>query len=309
MAKKARVRAASDGPELDRLFHGDCLELAARLPDGCVDLHFEDPPFNIGEDYDEHDDRMSEADYLDWCERWMLEVRRTLKPDGTFWLAIGPRYASELDVLAKSLGFRQRKHCIWAFTFGVNEANNFTTSHTHLFYYTRKRAKFTFNADQIRIPSVRQMAGDKRADPKGRLPDDTWYLRPVDFEMDPACDVMPMSRIAGTFKRRAGTPNQMPEQLLGRIIRACSLEGETVCDFFGGSGTTAVVAKKLGRRYLTSELSGAYATQIQFRLSACEVGDPLDGPIPNPEEEQHADDRAADRDAPPRRRRRVAEAG
>ena len=69
----------------------------------------------------------------------------------------------------------------------------------------------------------------------------------------------------------------MPEQLLGRIIRACSDPGDVVLDPFAGSGTTLVVAKKLGRRYLGFELSADYAARIQARLDAAEPGQPLEG--------------------------------
>src|SRR6266496_1703848 len=85
-------------------------------------------------------------------------------------------------------------------------------------------------------------------------------------------------RVAGTFKQRAGWHGcQMPEQLLGRIIRACSNPGELVLDPFGGSGTTLAVAKKLDRRFLGFELSGEYAAKMERRLAAIEVGDALDG--------------------------------
>jgi site-specific DNA-methyltransferase (adenine-specific) len=69
----------------------------------------------------------------------------------------------------------------------------------------------------------------------------------------------------------------MPEQLLGRIIRACSHEGELVLDPFGGSGTTLAVAKKLKRHYLGFELSSEYAARIEARLNTITPGDPLDG--------------------------------
>jgi site-specific DNA-methyltransferase (adenine-specific) len=69
----------------------------------------------------------------------------------------------------------------------------------------------------------------------------------------------------------------MPEQLLGRIIRASSHEGDVVLDPFGGSGTTLAVAKKLGRRFIGLELSEQYATRIEDRLAAISSGDPLDG--------------------------------
>jgi site-specific DNA-methyltransferase (adenine-specific) len=67
----------------------------------------------------------------------------------------------------------------------------------------------------------------------------------------------------------------MPEQILGRIIRACSNKGEIVLDPFGGSGTTLVTAKKLERRFLGFELSKNYAAQIEKRLAAVHPGDPL----------------------------------
>jgi site-specific DNA-methyltransferase (adenine-specific) len=69
----------------------------------------------------------------------------------------------------------------------------------------------------------------------------------------------------------------MPEQLLGRIIRACSQPGDLVLDPFGGSGTTLAVAKKLGRSFLGLELSEQYATRIKERLASIRTGDTLDG--------------------------------
>jgi site-specific DNA-methyltransferase (adenine-specific) len=140
---------------------------------------------------------------------------------------------------------------------------------------------FTFNADDIRVPSARQLVyGDRRANPKGRLPDDTWILRPQDLTdgFQPDDDTWYFPRVAGTFKERAGWHGcQMPEQLLGRIIRACSNDEDLVIDPFGGSGTTLAVAKKLGRKYLGFELSDEYAKSIQQRLDSIDVGDALDG--------------------------------
>ena len=141
--------------------------------------------------------------------------------------------------------------------------------------------QFTFNDQAIRVPSARQLVySDRRANPKGRLPDDTWILRPQDvpggFPADG--DTWYFPRVCGTFKERAGWHGcQMPEQLLGRIIRACSNPGEVVLDPFAGSGTTLVVAKKLGRRYLGFELSPDYAAQIQARLDVAHEGQPLEG--------------------------------
>lgn len=271
--------------DVNRIYNEDCIAGMKRLPDGCVDLAFADPPFNIGYAYDSYDDSREAREYLEWCKQWMAEVVRLLKPDGTFWLAIGDEFAAELKVAATHA---HRLHCrnwvVWYYTFGVNCKQKFTRSHAHLFYFVKHRRRFTFNADDpaIRVPSARQLVyGDRRANPKGRLPDDTWILRPQDLPdgFRPDEDTWYFARVCGTFKERAGWHGcQMPEQLLGRIIRATSRPGEVVLDPFGGSGTTLAVAKKLGRRYLGFELSEEYARQIEQRLAAIEPGDPLDGP-------------------------------
>ncbi|QDT39582.1 DNA-methyltransferase [Stratiformator vulcanicus] len=301
MAKQRQLK-------FDRLIRGDCVEQMRKLPEGCLDLVFADPPYNIGYSYDEYDDRRDCDDYLDWCGEWTSEIARLLKPDGTFWLAIGDEYAAEMKVMLTRQNeerLKLRSWVIWYYTFGVNCTHKFSRSHAHLLYFVKDPKNFTFNADDpdVRVPSARQLVyGDKRANPKGRLPDDTWVmipnhdgslpevaegdeekwvLRPQDaptgFRDDGSVWYFP--RVAGTFKQRAGWHGcQMPEQLLGRIIRSCSNEGDIVFDPFAGSGTTLAVAKKLGRSFLGCEMSKDYARQAEKRLSDIVVGDPLTGP-------------------------------
>jgi site-specific DNA-methyltransferase (adenine-specific) len=218
----------------------------------------------------------------------------------SFWLAIGDEFAAELKVLAtRDLDFHTRNWVVWFYTFGVHCRGKFTRSHAHLFYFTKDARKFTFNSKSVRVPSARELVyGDKRADTDGRSPDDTWMmpplliddyvatkddfiLRPQDIpaSFPPDSDMWYFSRVAGTFGERRGWHGcQMPEQLLGRIIRACSNPGDVVLDPFGGSGTTLAVAKKLGRRFIGFELSKDYAQKIQERLASINVGDALVGP-------------------------------
>ena len=272
--------------KLNQIHRMDCLEGMAELKAGSVDLAFADPPFNIGYDYDVYKDNKASQEYLDWSHKWMGAVARVLKPTGTFWLAIGDEYAAELKLIAtRELGLICRNWVVWYYTFGVNCKAKFTRSHAHLFYFVKDNKAFTFNDAAIRVPSARQLVyGDKRADPKGRIPDDTWILRPQDlpdgFKSDE--DTWYIPRVCGTFKERAGWHGcQMPEQLLGRIIKACSNEGELVLDPFGGSGTTLAVAKKLDRKFIGFELSKEYALQIEKRLNSAKVGVLLDG-VENP---------------------------
>ena len=396
----------------DRIVRGDCITELERLEADCVDLAFADPPFNIGYEYDEYDDRRADEDYLAWSKRWMQGVIRVLRPWGAFWLAIGDEYAAELKGIAsRELGLVCRNWVVWYYTFGVHCNSKFARSHAHLFYFLkpgpsyaggpamarrtqlpiadcqlpitkapRKRGRgadprignrqsaignrdngdgveyrTTFNDSAIRVPSARQLVyADRRANPKGRVPDDTWIipphpsperergadqsrdshgavsagsavrtadqsrdregagencqlpiancqmgpertpidnrqsaignsfvLRPQDLPSGFAADsdTWYFPRVCGTFKERRGFHGcQMPEQLLGRIIKACSNEGDLVLDPFAGSGTTLAVAKKLGRKYLGCEISNEYVTEANKRLAKIAPGDPLNGP-------------------------------
>ncbi len=286
-------------PMIDLVHAGDCIKGMESMPEGSVDLAFADPPFNIGYKYDVYDDRRQAEDYLEWSRRWISGVVRVLKPDGTFWLAIGDEFAAELKVLCtRELGLHCRNWVIWFYTFGVHCKHKFTRSHAHLFYFVKDPKAFTFNSLDVRVPSARELVyGDKRADPDGRVPDDTWMmspvlppevptrdgfvLRPQDIpeRFPPESDTWFFSRVAGTFNERQGFHGcQMPEQLLGRIIRGCSNKGDLVLDPFAGSGTTLAVLKKLNRRFLGFELSKDYVGKIKKRLADIQPGDPLTGP-------------------------------
>src|SRR5262249_14301879 len=173
--------------------------------------------------------------YLEWSRRWIAEVARVLKPDGTFWLAIGDEFAAELKVLAhRDLGLTPRNWVVWYYTFGVHCKKKFTRSHAHLFYFVKDPKRSTSTADALGVPWARRPVYlDRRADPKGRLPDDTWILRPQDVPdgFAPEGDTWYFPRVCGTFKERAGWHGcQMPEQLLGRIVRPSSNPAAVVLD-------------------------------------------------------------------------------
>jgi site-specific DNA-methyltransferase (adenine-specific) len=266
-----------------QIHNTDCVAGMQALAAGSIDLAFADPPFNIGYKYDKYHDQLESDVYLQWSQEWMAEVFRVLKPDGTFWLAIGDEYAAELKLAAKSIGFHCRSWVIWYYTFGVHCKKKFTRSHAHLFYFVKDPNQFTFNFSEVSVPSARQLVyNDARANPAGRTPDDTWILRPQDLPEGFAEneDTWYFPRVAGTFKERAGFHGcQMPEQLLGRIIRCCSNPGEVVLDPFAGSASTLVVAKKLGRQFVGFEMSADYAARGTERLDETEVGTPLVGAV------------------------------
>lgn len=234
------------------LVNEDCLKALKKVKTESVDLVFADPPFNIGYKYDQYQDNKPKHTYLAWTRKWIQAVVRTLKPNGSIFVAIGDEYAAEIKIiLDQAFGKdRMRNWIIWHYTFGVYCQKKFGRDHAHVLYYTRGR-DFVFNGDSIRVPSARQtLYGDKRSDERGRVPSDVWLY----------------PRVCGTFKERRGHPCQMPEALLDRVIKVASNTGDVVLDPFAGSGTTLEVAQKLNRRFIGMEISREYCRIIKARL-------------------------------------------
>lgn len=267
--------------ELNTIHQLDCIDAMKKMPAGSVDLAFADPPFNIGYQYDVYNDRKDANIYLEWSRDWISGVHQVLKPNGAFWLAIGDEYAAELKVLSQEIGFHCRSWVVWYYTFGVHCTKKFSRSHAHIFHFVKNEKNYQFHAKEIVVPSARQTVyKDARAAKGGRMPDDTWILRPQDLPegFSPNEDTWYFPRVAGTFKEREGFHGcQMPEQLLGRIIKVASSPDDLVLDPFSGSSTTLTVAKKLGRQFIGFDISEEYISRGLKRLAACDAGDRLEG--------------------------------
>jgi len=238
---------------LNKIICGDCIEVLSKMHEPFADLIFADPPFNIGYKYDKYYDKVKSKNYIAWTKEWMSVCKKVLKAHSSFYIAIGDEYAANVKIIADELGLFMRNWLIWHYTFGQQTKNKFARAHTHIFYFVNDKKKFTFNNYAVRVPSDRQLIyNDRRANPKGKMPDDVWDEYP---------------RVCGTFKERLDFPCQMPESLLARVIRASSNEGDWVLDPFSGSGTTAAVAYQLGRNYVGVEISQKYVENTEKRLA------------------------------------------
>lgn len=279
---------------------GDCIKRMQSLPEDSVDLIFADPPYNIGYQYDKYEDKRDDSEYIQWTENWIDQCARLLKPQGSMYILIGDEYAAETRMHLKKLERdRQlvfRNWIIWHYTFGQNCKIKFNRSHAHLFYCVGsalsqtkttknlvKNPPFVFNRQAIAVASARQTTyNDNRANPKGKLPDDTWYLRPQNAQEDEQFnyfgdneDTWYLSRLCGTFReRQQWHPCQLPESLLERVINLSSNKEQVVFDPFVGSGTTLAVAHRLGRKWLGCELSNDYAKRALERIEKGTDPDP-----------------------------------
>ncbi len=238
---------------LNKIICGDCIEILKGIDEPFADLIFADPPFNIGYKYDKYHDKKQREHYIDWTTQWMTACKKVLKPNGSFYIAIGDDYAANIKVIADELGLIMRNWIIWHYTFGQQTKDKFARSHTHIFYFVQDKKNFTFNDYAVRVPSDRQLLyNDKRADSRGKMPNDVWTY----------------SRVCGTFKERTGWhPCQMPENLLKRILTVSSNIGDCVLDPFSGSGTTAATAKQSNRNYIGIDISETYVENARRRLA------------------------------------------
>jgi site-specific DNA-methyltransferase (adenine-specific) len=239
---------------INKIICGDCIEVLSKVHKPLADLIFADPPFNIGYKYDKYNDKQKRENYIAWTKDWMAGCKKVLKPNGSFYIAIGDEYAANVKVVADELGLFMRNWLVWHYTFGQQMKSKFARSHTHIFYFVNDKNNFTFNDYAVRVPSDRQLTyNDKRANPAGKMPDDVWDGYP---------------RVCGTFKERTGWhPCQMPESLLKRIIVVSSEPGDCVLDPFSGSGTTAAAAYQLSRNYVGVEISKSYVEKTKKRLA------------------------------------------
>jgi site-specific DNA-methyltransferase (adenine-specific) len=226
------------------LYHGDCLDILPGMLS--VDCIFADPPDNIGLKYEGGNDRLPKGEYLGLMEDWLfcfLEQARTV------WFSFNAKWTIEMGVITnrvlRCFPGLECKPCVQTFTFGQHNQQDFGNNHRPLWRFRNEDAPIY--PDQIRVQSERQKMGDKRADPRGRVPG----------------DVFDFTRVVGNAKqRRSWHPTQLNEDLVERCIKSCTKEGDVVIDPFAGTGTTLRVCKGINRSCVTMDISSFYCRQI-----------------------------------------------
>ena len=250
------------------MVNGDCLEVLKHY--GQFDCIFADPPDGIGLRYAEYQDKMSEVEYLSLMERWLhLFVHHAQ----TTWVSFNARWTVDMGVIVKAMVEEygiEVKPCVQVFTFGQHNHHDFGNNHRPLWRLRQPDAPIYPN--QIRVPSWRQLNGDKRADPRGRVPgdvtatfaeDDIVLQRILEAEELTTGTVFDFPRVTGNSKqRRAWHPTQLAEDLVERCIKSCTCEGGTVFDPFAGTGTTLRVCKRIGRDIVICDVDAGYCDRI-----------------------------------------------
>ena len=247
---------------LNEIIVGDCIEELNRLPAQSVDLIFADPPYNLqlssellrpnnskvdGVD-DDWDKFGSFTAYDEFTQAWLKACRRVLKPEGCLWVIGSYHNIFRVGTALQDLGFWILNDVIWRKTNPMPNfrGRRFTNAHETLIWAsTGPKARYTFNYDAMKaLNDELQMRSD-------------WLF--------PICSGP--ERLRHDCGRKSH-PTQKPEALLHRIIIASSNAGDVVLDPFLGSGTTAAMAKRLGRSFIGVEREPAYADAARARLAA-----------------------------------------
>ena len=246
------------------LWRDDVMALLGRLPDGSVDLVVTDPPYAIAKA--EWDEFESLEAYVDWCDGWLAEVARVLAPHGSAYVC----GFSEILADVKARSARRFDSCRWLVWYYRNKANlgrDWGRSHESIIHLRRDRAKI--DVDAIRIPynghTTKYPARVQAVSSQyGRgMRRDRWEPNPLGAKPR---DVLEIPVICNGMSEKTPHATQKPEALIEKLVLASSAPGQLVVDPFVGSGTTAVVAARLGRRWLAGDADARFVGIARERL-------------------------------------------
>jgi site-specific DNA-methyltransferase (adenine-specific) len=248
---------------------GDAVAWLHSLPNESVDLVFADPPYNIKKA--EWDSFESQQEYVSWSLRWIEQAARVLRPTGTLYVCGFSEILADLRLPASRL-FQGCRWLVWHYRNKANLGHDWGRSHESILHF-RKSKRFTFNIDQVRIPygnhtlryPEHPQAETSQYGGKGN--GQLW--RPHPGGAKPR-DVLEIPTTCNGMHEKTPHPTQKPEELLRRILLASSNAGDLVVDPFLGSGTTAVAAEQLGRKWKGCDLSLEYCQWAAQRIELVE---------------------------------------
>lgn len=254
---------------INRVLHGDCLEWLREIPDDSIDFVFTDPPYNLGKHYVGYSDDLEIKEYFNWCDQWIAESARVLKPGRTLALLNIPLWAIRHFLFMDSI-LQFQNWIVWdALAFPVRLI---MPAHYTILAFSKGEPRelpgLIEGADPVDIQSTsgtfrsleplaeRYCLRSKcvrsrqalRIDDRGPLTDLWWDIHRLKHNT-----------------RRVDHPTQLPAHIIYRLIAIFTRRGEIVLDCFNGAGTTTLATHQMGRRYVGIEKSKKYCDMARNR--------------------------------------------
>jgi site-specific DNA-methyltransferase (adenine-specific) len=249
------------------LWHADVLELLGKLADASVDLVIADPPYAIAKA--EWDEFESIDAYVAWCDGWLAEVARVLAPHGSAYVC----GFSEILADVKARSARRFASCRWLVWYYRNKANlgrDWGRSHESILHLRKAGARvdvdairIPYNGHTTKYPARIQAVSSQYGGAAARR--DRWEPNPLGAKPR---DVIELPVICNGMAEKTPHATQKPEALIEKLILASSAPGQLVVDPFVGSGTTAVVAARLGRSWIAGDGDPRFVGLARERLAA-----------------------------------------
>jgi site-specific DNA-methyltransferase (adenine-specific) len=258
---------------IDKTILGDALEVIDYLPECFVDLLFVDPPYNISKVFGKASfKRMASGDYERWIRSWFRKILLKLKPNASIYVCGDWRSSSPLfRVLSDHVNVRNR--ITWEREKGRGAKANWKNSSEDIWFATMSD-EYCFNVEAVKLK--KKVIAPYRHDngkPKDWSEETNGNFRlthPSNLWTDLTVPFWSMAE-------NTGHPTQKPEKLVAKIILASTKPGDIILDPFLGSGTTSVVARKLGRHYVGIEIDKHYACLAEKRLEIAEYDKRIQG--------------------------------
>lgn len=269
--KLSSLQSAQD--LLDKIVWQDTMRALNCIPDNFADLMIVDPPYNLTKNFGKSTfKQMDFSEYKNWLDKWLSKVVRILKPNASLYICSDWQSSIVIPLVAGKY-FKLRNRISWERDKGRAAADNWKNCLEDIWYYT-KSDEYIFNLEAVKMQrTVLAPYRDNKGTPKDWQEENGKKIRftaPSNIWTD---ITIPFWSMAENTEH----PTQKPEKLIAKLILASSNEGDMVFDPFVGSGTTAVAAKKLGRRYLGIERERKYVALALKRLEMAETAKNIQG--------------------------------
>ncbi|MDP4237530.1 MAG: DNA methyltransferase, partial [Bacteroidota bacterium] len=226
------------------IFHDDVERALGLLPKNFFDLIIVDPPYNSGKDFGNQSDRQHQEHYKEWVYRWVGMLPYVLKPKGSLYICCDWRQSALFEDAITKAEFTILNRITWKRDKGRGASKNWKQNMEDIWYAVRDKQSYTFNLEEVKIPKKVIAPYKENGKPKD------WYLNAsgtAERMTHPSNIWTDLTVPFWSMPENTEHPTQKPEALIERIIRASSNTGDRILDLFSGSGTTSVVAKRLGR--------------------------------------------------------------